>query len=268
MCCNDNIFIIGVDICVDLKRINYIIINMHKIIIKSFDLLEFLKQNYGIGDNVNDTDIPSTRVDLYIDRTKRSKKEKPLLFFDQNKYQLKFWSTMTAYTNAVLLPHDTTKPCWQCRLKINKMPLGCPLKYFNAIKDPVMIGIFKTFLISKNYDIPEDENDLEYFESEGMFCRLSCIKSYILEQLTLTKLPKYRKALTLLKLLQTILSTDPPTPIITAISWKLNQEWGGPFTPTEYRALCGKKEFQQTINIKRPCMLSSGTYFQELCIKT
>ncbi len=233
------------------------------ITIKSIDIIDFLRTNYGFTQNNEiNTSVPSSNIKKSSQI--RVKREKPILFLDQHKFQSRLWPTMATYTTQGPLPLTINKPCWQCRIKINGQPKGCPLRYVSPTKDTFEIELFRNFLEKNN--LPTTDETFDYFESEGMFCDLGCIKSYILEQLTLTKHPKYRKALTLLTLLQQKLyGTSEPIPL--ANSWKMVQEWSGQLTASEYRAARGKRVFHETINVKRPIMYSSSTYFQENCAK-
>ncbi len=245
---------------------NAFVKTMNIITIKCVDLDDFLQTYYGI----NKTDEVSTAVSpssIKKHIQPRSKKGKPIIFFDQGKYLVKLWATMDQYTKSGPLPLSTTKPCWYCRVKINGQPLGCPLKYVSQEKDVLELEMFKIFLKENNFEFTDQEiSILEYFESEGMFCDLSCIKTYILEQISLTKHPKYSKALTLLSLLQQkLFGTNDD--IKLANSWKMLQDWGGHFSASEFRSMKGKRTLQPTINLKRPLMYSSSTFYQEYCSK-
>jgi len=243
---------------------------MANIIVRNIDLGDFLQIHYGINRSNDDTfttmvpTSPSKKKVLQ----KRPARLKPVVFFDQNKYQVWLWPTMSSSfsSGGVAIPLTTGKPCWQCRLKINGMAMPCPLKYITAETHPFETELFKKFLIEQNYDISE-ETDFEHIEGEGLFCSEECVKSYIFEQLSITHLPIYRKSLTLLSLLQQKLR-GTNQPIKLAISWKMLQDWGGHLSPAEYKSMRGKREFLPTTKIKRPFMYASATYFQETHLKT
>lgn len=239
---------------------------MNIITIKSFDLTEFL---VGIGiyqeDDVH-TVVPSPIPFEKKRLASRPKKEKPVVLIDQNKYKVLMWPSLSLYNNGPL-PLSTSKPCWQCRAKIGDDVIGCPLDHITQARNPTEIAKFREYLKNNNFVVEEDEI-LDYFETEGLFCggTDSCVKAYIFERLSLTHLPKYRKALTLLPILLHKKYGCIPNSKPTLTSWTRLQEWGGDLTLSAYKASRGTL-LTETTNIKRPFMASLSTFYSEIQVK-
>jgi len=231
------------------------------IIIKCFDLNEFLS-NIGIlqTDEVN-TLVPSPHFEKKR-IAPRPKKEKPVTFLTQNKYKVLMWASMSVYGNGPL-PLSTNKLCWGCRGKIGDDVIGCPLEHITQAKNPAEIERFREYLKENNYAVEEGE-ELDYFEGEGLCCGGSdaCVKAYIFERLSVTHLPKYRKALTLLPLLMAKRYGCIPKSLYP-LNWTRLQDWGGDLSLSAYKAQKGTM-LTETVNIKRPFMFVSSTYYAEI----
>ena len=198
-----------------------------------------------------------------------ARSKKAMNFIDPNKEKIRLWVNMVdIYTNGAL-PRYTTKKCFgNCRSKFKSHPIGCPLRY-NCISEDKSSKVSKLDrerIVNKfkEANLPDDTTD--FFETEGIFCTFPCIKAYILDQLSRTKSPKYKKSLTLLTLLYLklvgVICTIP-----TAGSWKLTTDWGGHMSPPEYRSTTGLLEYTETVNIRRPYMFCSSNWIREKRIK-
>jgi len=212
----------------------------------------------GIAETIlefGDEDIGIT--DLLHEKSKKSKRS--LMFLDPHKSTVKLWGNMIDVAQGGALPRYTTKPCWWCRSTFNSHPIGCPIRY-NPEKSSgsERDRILKRF---REANLPLDCGT-DFFETEGVFCTFPCVKAYILDQLSRTKSPKYKRALTLLTLLYLKLMGQI-TIIPTAGTWKVLTEWGGHLTPKEFRATTGLLEYIETVNSRRPYMYSTSTYVQE-----
>ncbi len=166
------------------------------------------------------------------------------------------------------VPRFTNKKCFgNCRSKHKNHPVGCPIKYHSIKKDnqtkASKLNEQRFIERLKEANLPTDE--LDFFETEGLFCGINCVKGYILQKLAEGK-RRYQKSLTLLTLMQLRLfgeiSIIDKTP-----SWKLLKEWGGHLDARELRASVGKLIYIETPNIRRPYMYSSATYTRELRLR-
>lgn len=196
-------------------------------------------------------------VDLLHEKSKKSKRS--IMFLDPHKGQVKFWGIMIDMTANGPLPRYTPKPCWWCRNKFSYHPIGCPVRYNNH-KDK---GLDKERIEERIAELNISlENGNDFFETEGIFCTFPCVKAYILDQISKTKSPKYKKALTLLTLLYLKLVGVVIT-IPAAASWKLTTDWGGHMSPHEFRASTGLLEYTETVNTLRPYMFCSSNWIRE-----
>jgi hypothetical protein len=198
---------------------------------------------------------------LLHEKSKKSKRS--IMFLDPHRCKVKFWETMIDLTSNGPLPRYTNNPCWWCRNKFSTHPIGCPIRY-NYQKNT---GLDKERIEERMEDLnlPLDQGN-DFFETEGVFCTFPCVKAYIIDQISRTKSPNYRKALTLLTLLYLKLmgSLDP---IPTAGTWKLTSEWGGHMSPLEFRSSNGVLEYIETVNTKRPYMFCSSNLIKEKRLK-
>jgi len=211
-------------------------------------VLDFDGQNIGIAD-------------LLHEKSKKTKRS--IMFLDPHKGHVKFWGVMLDLTLNGPLPRYTPKPCWHCRNKFSYHPIGCPIRYSKQ-KDK---GLSKTLIEERFTELNLSlENGNDYFETEGIFCTFPCVKSFILNQISMTKSPKYKRALTLLTLLY-LKIFGVLIKIPTAGTWKLTADWGGHMTPHEFRASTGLLEYTETINTKRPYMFCSSGWIREKRVK-
>jgi len=195
---------------------------------------------------------------------KDKKKRRGMLFIDPQRGQVKTWATMIDVTIGGALPRFTKKPCWSCRNRFNTHPIGCPIKFNPTPKNPVLVNRLKERF--KEMNIIFDENNLDFFETDGIFCSFPCVKFYILDQISKTKSSKYKKALEYLSLMYYRISGDMII-IPSAPTWKLSVDWGGHLTPVEYRASIGHLEYNETLNVLRPYMFCSSNWIREKKIK-
>lgn len=180
---------------------------------------------------------------------------KKKIFYDVNKNKIVHWVTMVDYLDHKALPETTEKPCWWCRYEFETMPIGCPVKYRpNTVK-------------GKNLELMEyldkkglDERSDDYFETDGIFCSFPCCKSYILNN-------RYNSIYKQSSILLTSLYEKLYGVVIdipSAPSWKILEKSCGPMPIDKYRKSFGKFEFNETPNIKRPFMYTTGTYISEM----
>jgi hypothetical protein len=238
-----------------------------QVILRGIDVTKVLLLHYGVDDDGEDDGITETVLDydeynindLLHETGKKSKRS--TMFFDPHKGQIKMWAVMADVTENGPLPRRTNKPCWWCRCKFHTNPIGCPIKYTAYGKTPSKT-IIRWF---EENNIPLKDRD-GWFETEGVFCMFSCVKAYILNELSRTKSPKYKKSLTLLTLLYSKLTGELAV-IPRSGTWKTTTEWGGHMTPQEYRASIGPLEYTETVNVRRPYMFSTSQYIQERRLK-
>lgn len=204
------------------------------------------------------------------------KNKRSMIFMNQYKNQSRMFAVMIDVTQNGALPRMTHRPCWWCRSSFSSIPVGCPIKYNKNTPGTLEAKRFDEYLKSINI-VSDGSND--FFETEGIFCTLSCAKAYALDQLQRTSSPRYKDSLILLNLIKE--KTDPcvgghggqaghgsqDSTIPIAPSWKMIDEWGGHLTPREFRESFGLVEYKETINLRRPLLYSTSQYFQEKKIK-
>jgi len=240
---------------------------LHELVAEDVLLLHYgIEENSSDGESIGETLIEFGDEDLeFTDllHEKSRKSRRAVMFLDPNKAIVKMWGNMIDVTQNGALPRYTTKPCWWCRGTFNSHPIGCPIRY-NPNKPP---GRDRDRVLErlKEANLPLDSGT-DFFETEGLFCTFPCVKSYILDESSRTKSPKYKRAMTLLTLLyQKLLGEICVIP--TAGSWKVLTDWGGHLTPQEFRATTGLLEYTETVNTRRPLMYSSSVYVQEKRVK-
>lgn len=164
-------------------------------------------------------------------------------FPDQTQHQVKMWVNMVSTPGGGIpsLPVSTNQRCWWCRSAFLSFPLGCPVRYYKSS------AAYRTMLSDNNLQSGDD-----YFETEGIFCSLSCVKAYIASQPSAL----YANSLSLLSLLQRKLYGRNDT-IPTAPSWKLLPEYGGHLTREEWSS----SKLVETPNMRRPLMLPINAIF-------
>jgi len=235
----------------------------HKFTLHKMKIEEFLNKNYFDLKNKDDKVAEEiTKVEC-VTEPRKPKTEKPFMFLDQNKLKIVMWGNMMAITKGAALQPRSTKPCWWCRNKFTGFSLGLPISYENDTRDEKMKEMYLDYL--KQYNLVLTEGT-DYFNTEGLFCCIACMKAYCFERITLTKLAKYKKALNLITLLQIKVYGDIQD-IKPADSWKMLTEYGGHKSISEFRNDVHLLEYTETVNSRRPFMYSSSTYFQEKHVK-
>lgn len=196
------------------------------------------------------------------------KNKRSMIFMNQHKNQTRMYAVMIDIVQNGALPRMTNKPCWWCRSSFSSIPVGCPIRYNKNTPGSIEAQRFDEYL--KSLNIASDGSN-DFFETEGLFCTLSCAKAYALDQLQRTSCPRYKDSLTLLNLIRhksMAVESVNDIAIPAAPSWKMIDEWGGHLTPREFRESFGLVEYKDTINMRRPLLYSTAQYFQEKKIKT
>lgn len=181
--------------------------------------------------------------------------KKTYFFIDSRKVQNKLWPIMLDMNLKGILPNATNKLCWWDRNAFKTRPIGCPLKHHpkRLLVDDTVKNILG--------DIPTDR---DFYETEGIFCSLSCCKAYILSQ---GNNLKYKDSIALLSMI--VLSIyKKRINIPVAPSFKVLKEYGGHLGINEYRLSLGEIEYEENINSKRPLFISRSQYISEKKYKT
>lgn len=230
-------------------------------IIDQYDNVEIIynsAQTY-IDNNLLLNDDSSTIVNL--------PEKKVLQFLDSKKNKIKLWPTMIDIVNDIILPFYTNKPCRYCHRNYNTIPLGCPIKYYpHALNNEIKKKQIETFFNKNNFL----SKSTDYFETEQMFCRLSCIKSYIYDCLSKNPMSqKYSNALSYLPLMfKKINDIDGiPQNIPLSPPIEILESYCGHLSIDAYHKSIETVQYEVTINVKRPIMFSASTYIEELSIK-
>lgn len=144
------------------------------------------------------------------------------------------------------MPMSTNKRCWWDRNTFKNPPLGCPMKYVSAGH----LTIDQKAVLQDNLGFVDD-----YFETEGIFCSLSCIQEYLYDQTTF----QYRDSFSLLGLMTAKLGL--PLEIPRTNSWKALQEYGGTLNINEFRS---KNVYVETGNFKRLVLFPMAFELEQL----
>jgi hypothetical protein len=236
----------------------------YKIVLDNIDGEILLSQYYNIGNVEEKVDKETDDENINFLHEKDKKRRRGLYFIDPQRGHVKLWATMIDFTIGGILPRITKKPCWFCRNKFNTQPIGCPIKYNYTPKNPVIVKrVMDRF---KEMNICVDQNNLDFFETEGIFCSFPCVKAYILDQISKTKSSKYKKSLEYLSLLYFKINGEIAI-IQSSPNWKLTSDWGGHLSSNEYRASIGTIEYLETTNVLRPYMFCSSNWIREKKIK-
>ena len=211
-----------------------------KIILKNINIERLIKES---EDSKN----------LPIAQHKDTPKKKKKYTLSEGRHKLKIYQSSDIENNTCL-PIVSKSKCWWCRQKFNTKPFGCPINYIVDNKNTE-----KKFQ-SMNYIITDGT---DYFETEGFFCSLPCIKSYILDKMNGVENPKYSRCITLLTLMANKL-TGHVQKIKAAPPWNLIKDYGGLLTKSEYRDMLGKTEYEELSTIKRPYMFPTSSYIREI----
>lgn len=235
----------------------------YKITLSNIDGESLLYQHYSQSLNIEkDESYEDTTINFLHEKDK--KRKRGVFFIDPQRGHVKLWATMIDFTIAGAIPRMTKRPCWSCRNKFNTQPIGCPVRYNPTPQNPIHANRIKNKF--KEMNVPFNENELDFFETEGIFCSFPCVKFYILDQISKTKSTKYKKALEYLSLLYYKI-TGENIIIPSLSSWKLSVDWGGHLTPSELRASFGNLDYIETVNVMRPYMFCSSNWIKEKKIK-
>ena len=153
---------------------------------------------------------------------------------------IKMQTHLSVYQNGLYLPLQSNIPCWWCHCSFSTLPLGCPTRYIPD-GDPVVLGTFKELNLSTRYGT-------DIFETEGIFCSLSCIAAYILDS------PSNMYSQTLLTLLAYKLTGTQyvkPSP-----DWRLHEHNGGPKSHEQF--FDTRQRHYSLPSLRRPLMFVSG----------
>ena len=233
-----------------------------KLILHKIKIEEFLAKNYFEQKRSESEEITKVECISTIE-PRKSKTEKPFVFLNQNKLKIVMWGNMMAITKGMALPNRSTKPCWWCRHKFGGFPIGLPISYESEMRDDKMKEMYIEYL--KQYNLVLNEGT-DHFITEGLFCSMPCMKAYCFEMITITKLAKYKKAMNLMTLLQIKLYGNIQD-IKPADSWRILIEYGVHKSIHDFRNDTQNLEYTETVNVKRPFMYSSSTYFHEKHVK-
>ena len=163
--------------------------------------------------------------------------------------------TMYDVQRSIVMPLATEIPCWWCRHEFTTPPLGAPIQYHPSCSNSTLT-VKKYF---KELNIPSDATD--FFETVGIFCMEPCIKAYIISQ---PFNDRFKNALTLLTLLHSkITRTETCTHIPKAPDWRLLERYGGHLSIDEFRGSYPRFTYRMTVNMKRPFMFPTGTYYEQ-----
>ena len=232
--------------------------------LKNIDAAQVLLSHYG---STYETDeIPETTLsverDIEIADLLKEKSNRCIYFLDNYKNRVKYWVTMIDATQGMALPIRTTKPCWWCRAPFKTRPIGCPIKYSEQKDD----GLDKERIEERFKELNYRDDTNDFFETEGLFCSFPCVKYFIQHEKGHSRTSRYREAQTLLTLLYEKLFGKKIT-IPRAPSWRTTIDYGGHLTPEEFRSTFGRLEYDETVNIRRPYMVSSSRYIQETRVR-
>lgn len=171
------------------------------------------------------------------------------------------YTPMMDIVNNKKLPEKTDIKCFWCRHSFTTPPLGLPLNWVPStyeIKGEGSSFWRKKLTIKERKDIEKNKNrdprnELivnEYYEVEGIYCSMNCIRSEV-EQ---TPGRKYKDSYMLLKdMYRRINGVIPgPNDIIPAPNWRLLKEYGGDMSIEHYRGTFTKCKYMDTHNIIRP----------------
>lgn len=194
--------------------------------------------------------------------TKENNKQK-FNFLNYQSNKINFFIVFIEHIRQYVLPLYTDKPCWNCRECFTTNCYGCPLEYRKYSNDMMIAQHIREELQKSN--IQMNNEYVDFFETEGIFCSLDCVKNYILENIPINPI-RYNQCLTLFGLLKCkLLGTNKI--IRPADTWKVLEKWGGTKTIEQYRDNLDTKSFRVTPNIKRPYMFPVGDIIEEMMIK-
>lgn len=226
--------------CVDVKCVGY---SSSSMISLRVNVDNFIKSK-----TVKPTPIPK-------------KKSTILTFGDRTCPDRGYWTVGKGKSNGLCLPLRTDSLCWWCRTKIRGTTFGCPVDHITVQNNPYLVDLYKKFLVESNITTSEDD-ELDYFESEGLFGGLRCVKSYIIYEYQSTGNPKYLRSMGLLTLLQQrYFGVDICNYIKPQTSWKFCVE--NPNYDPHSCDLNPENTIVETPNITRPYMFPQTVVFNE-----
>lgn len=156
-----------------------------------------------------------------------------------------------------ILPKHTNIRCKCCHHNFRHEPLGCPVEYICDNQDPRMKKITEFY---EENNIKYDENDLYFFLCEGIFCSMECLKSYILEKLSInSKSAVYRDSLSNLSILANKLDVDI-NDINSSKNISMLECYGGVCNIDEYRK--NNIVMKKTHNFSRPLLFFSNEVYK------
>jgi hypothetical protein len=185
----------------------------------------------------------------------KKRNDRCTMFVDSSKNNIKFISTLSNSDGQIVLPQHTNINCWYHRCKFTTNVKGCPKKYYpppkTANERKTRMKLFKSLNIAV-----EDNDELDFFETEGFFCSLECVLAYIRSD------PQLKDRETLFTLMCLKLFGESVV-INPAKSWKFLDTNGGHLTNTDYM---NENQYSliETTNQKRPYMFCSSNFFLEI----
>lgn len=234
------------------------------------DPLNLLLKHYGETydekvDEVEEIPISDVKPKKTKNYEKNKAQKRVIYFIDPLKCKNKYYLNMIDIQQGGCLPITTTKPCWgNCRSTFKTRPMGCPLKYNMTPTDKEMKELLVNRL--KQLNLPHSDKDLDFFETEGNFCSLPCIKAYICSNISMGY-KKYKSCFSLLSLMCLKLNGSIYD-IPVAHTWKTLTDFQGWQSVAEYRSSTGNMEYTDNGDIRRPYMFCTATYIQEKQLKT
>ena len=211
---------------------------------------------------IMNTDFELIEDDIYVEKTDdimQEKSDRYLYIIDSKKSKIKSWMTMIDFARDGLMPNTINIPCWWCRELFITRPIGLPLRYWSKLKcHSREWNEIKNKCIKLNILLKEEDN-FEFFETEGIFCSFPCCKRYILEN---KHNPKYKDAITNLTLLHHKLF-DEIVEIPKAPGWKTLKKWGGNLTINQFRSSFNKLFYDDSMNVMKPVMFVESQMYEE-----
>lgn len=174
----------------------------------------------------------STPNDIEIYDLKLDSQDHCIYFADPHNFPIKYWTTMNDRNSNKQIPNYTNHHCWWDRNSFGTHPLGLPISYQNDV-----------------------------FETEGVFCSFSCMKSYLCQH---HKNPLFKNSSSLLLLLYKKMFDKSIKRIPLSPDWRMLKDYGGVLSIDEFRRLIGKTSFVDDGNKVR--MTSVQSCFKEIDI--
>lgn len=177
--------------------------------------------------------------------------QRSVTIFGCNKEKMVLWPVM--YNKSGVLPTNTDMPCYYCHHKYNTRPLGCPIAHKKVKTIPDDKKQKKFF---KKNNIKEGDH---IFETESMFCSWNCMKSYIMNRLSVQPFSsRYANSLSYMSLMSKIIGNEE---INKSSDISLLKTYGGDQTIDEWRK--GLKTYKVTPNRERSHLFTSSVYILE-----